>query len=448
MPNALSATDAIRYMKEGKLSSVQLVEACIKRIDETEGEIKAWARVDREAALARADEMDDLRKRGFTMGLLHGIPVGLKDIVDTQGIPTERGSPICEGRVPDADAEIVNRLLEAGAVILGKTKTTEFAFVHPTDTANPHGKDRSPGGSSSGSAAAVAAHQVPLAVGTQTNGSVIRPASFCGIYGFKPTEGQISRAGILQTSVTLDQVGGFARSLPDIALLSQALSSYDPADPASRPIPRPDYIGGAAAGVLVEPAIAWFDLPFDDRCSEDSREAMSELLEAIEPEIERIPAPPAFANLLNVQAIIHQYEFVRHLEAELTGHWDLVSDTLKPVVERGRSFTKDEYEDALDIRQKAREYFRAFFLDYDAIITPSSAGEAPQIASAHTGDPAFCTIWTVAGLPALNIPLLVGENGLPIGVQLVGSLGHDARLLRTANWLVNYLNKFDQAEAG
>lgn len=439
-PNTLSASDSLALMRQGRLSSVQLVEACLERIERTDAEINAWTHVDAEGALARAAELDDIRKRGRPTGCLHGIPVGVKDIVDVKGLPAERGSPICKGRVPDRNAVIVDRLLEEGGIVLGKTKTTEFAFVHPTDTVNPHNHDHSPGGSSSGSAAAVAAQQVPLAVGTQTNGSVIRPASYCGIFGFKPTFGMISRTGILQTSKTLDHVGCFGRTLQDVALFANAISSFDPADAGSPPRPRPDYLAGHAEDVPVEPAIAWFDLPFDDRRSDDCREAMEELISVVEPRIERLPSPPAFDNLLNVQAVIHQYEFVRHLESELTDHWDLVSDTLKPVVEAGRRRSDQEYEEALEIREMARGFFRDFFIDYDAILTPSATGEAPPLASGNTGDPSFCTIWTLVGLPAVSIPLLVGAGGLPIGVQLVGSQELDSRLMRTANWLVRSLD--------
>ena len=199
MPNAVSACDAARKIKDGSLSSVNLVGACLARIKATDDQLKAWVHLDPDHALDQAAEMDRIRRSGRPVGPLHGVPVGLKDIVDTRDFPTERGTVIYAGRKPKADAALVERLREAGAVILGKTATTEFAFMHPVETRNPHNPDHSPGGSSSGSAAAVAAFQVQLTVGTQTNGSVIRPASFCGTYGFKPTRGVISRRGVLRT---------------------------------------------------------------------------------------------------------------------------------------------------------------------------------------------------------------------------------------------------------
>jgi len=200
--NLLSASEAVDGICAGRFSSEELTEACLARIEETDKTIRAWSYLDPDEALASARRMDLIRKNGRATGPLNGVPVGLKDVIDTADMPTERGSAIFAGRQPKADACIVERLREAGAVILGKTKTTELAFMHPTDTTNPHDPSRTPGGSSSGSAAAVAAHQVPLAIGTQTNGSMIRPASFCGVYGFKPTRGMISRRGILQTSAS------------------------------------------------------------------------------------------------------------------------------------------------------------------------------------------------------------------------------------------------------
>ncbi|MDA8742438.1 amidase, partial [bacterium] len=225
-PYTLTATEAVQAIASGRLSSVDLVKSCLEQIADTDASIKAWAHLDPESALAQAAECDRIRKAGLGTGPLHGLPVGLKDVIDTRDMPTQRGTDIFKDRQPDKDARLVERLRESGAVIMGKTVTTELAFVHANDTRNPHNPEYSPGGSSSGSAAAVAACHVPLAVGTQTNGSVIRPASFCGTFGFKPTRGVISRAGVLKTSDSLDQVGCFGRSLEDVALLTDALAGY------------------------------------------------------------------------------------------------------------------------------------------------------------------------------------------------------------------------------
>jgi Asp-tRNA(Asn)/Glu-tRNA(Gln) amidotransferase A subunit family amidase len=437
-PHTLSATQAVQAIASGRLSSVDLVKSCLSRIAETEGAIKAWAYLDDGAALAQAAECDRLRQGGFAMGPLHGVPVGLKDIIDTRDMPTERGTPIFAGRQPDTDARLVERLREAGAVIMGKTVTTELAFVHANETRNPHNPDYSPGGSSSGSAAAVAAQHVPLAVGTQTNGSVIRPASFCGVFGFKPTRGMISRAGLLQTSVSLDQVGTFGRTLADVALLADVISGYDQTDPASFAHPRPNMAQGAGQDVPVTPDLAWFNLPFYDRLSEAAREGLEAVLDVLGPQVRRMTAADTLVNLVAVQARIHEYEICLHQADVFNNSWDQISETLKPIVTRGRKISRAEYEDALTVKTSAQEFFADFFTEYDAIVAPAAAGEAPKFGEG-TGDPIFCTLWTLAGLPCVTLPLLLGDNELPIGVQLIGPIERDDRLLRTAHWLQQHL---------
>jgi len=439
----LTATDALAAIASGRLSSVELVKSCLAQIEATDSTIKAWAFLDADMALAQAAECDRIRKAGLPTGPLHGIPVGLKDIIDTAEMPTQRGTPIFANRQPDRSARLVERLRDAGAVIMGKTVTTELAFVHANETRNPHAADRSPGGSSSGSAAAVAACHVPLAIGTQTNGSVIRPASFCGTFGFKPTRGVISRAGVLQTSVSLDQVGCFGRSLDDVALMTDALGGYDETDPVSYARPRPAMLAGARADVPLEPEFAWFDLPFNDRLSGDAREGLEAVLEILGPKATRMEPADTLSNLVAVQARIHEYEIAKHQSEVFETHWDQISPTLQPIITRARQISTDEYEDALAVKASAEAFFANFFLDYDAIIAPSAAGEAPMFGDG-TGDPIFCTLWTLAGLPCVSLPLLVGENGLPIGVQLIGPAEKDDRLLRTARWLQKYLS--DAAE--
>ena len=434
----LTASEALAAIASGRLSSVELVKPCIRQIKATDDKIEAWAFLDGNVALAQAEECDRIRKAGLATGALHGIPVGLKDIIDTAKMPTQRGTPIFSGRQTDHVARLVERLREAGAIILGKTVTTELAFVHANETRNPHNPDHSPGGSSSGSAAAVAAFHVPLAVGTQTNGSVIRPASFCGTFGFKPTRGMISRSGVLQTSVSLDQVGCFGRSLADIALLTDALGCYDQYDTVSLARPRPNMLSGAQADAPVTPEFAWFDLPFNDRLSADARDGIEAVLEILGPQVARMQPADTLADLVTVQARIHEYEIAQHQAEVFDQNWDQISDTLKTIIRRARKITKVEYEDALAVKASAEAFFANFFLDYDAIIAPSAAGEAPMFGEG-TGDPIFCTLWTLAGLPCVTLPLLVGENGLPIGVQLIGPAEKDDRLLRTARWLQKYL---------
>ena len=434
----LTASEALAAIASGRLSSVKLVKSCLARIAETDGTIKAWAFLDEGAALAQAAECDRIRIAGLATGPLHGIPVALKDIIDTAKMPTQRGSVIFEGRQTDHVARLVELLREAGAVIMGKTVTTELAFVHANETRNPHNPDHTPGGSSSGSAAAVAAMHVPLAIGTQTNGSVIRPASFCGVFGFKPTRGVISRDGILQTSVSLDQVGCFGRSLADVALLTDAIGGYDQRDAVSFARPRPNMSAGAAADAPVTPALAWFDLPFNDRLSDDALDGIDAVIEILGPSVERMAAADTLSDLVAVQATIHEYEIAQHQAEVFETHWNQISDTLRPVITRARTITKAQYDDALAVKTSAEGFFKAFFMDYDAIIAPSAAGEAPTFGNG-TGDPIFCTLWTLAGLPCISLPMLVGETGLPIGVQLIGPAEKDDRLLRTARWLQTHI---------
>lgn len=437
-PHTLTATEAAGYIASGQLKSVQLVQSCLNHIAETDGAIHAWAHLDPEAALAQAAACDALRQKGLATGPLHGIPVALKDIIDTRDVPTQRGTPIFKGRQSETDARIVEMLREAGAVIMGKTVTTELAFVHANETRNPHNPDHSPGGSSSGSAAAVAAGHVPLAVGTQTNGSVIRPASFCGTFGFKPTRGIIPRTGVLQTSVSLDQIGTFARTLEDAAFLADAIAGYDQRDPESFAHARANMTKGARDDAPVDPDFAWFNLPFNERLSEAAQEGLEGVMEIMDARVTRMDPANQLSNLVAVQARIHEYEIAQHQAEVFDNHWDMISDTLKPIITRARQISTTEYEDALAVKASAEAFFDDFFIEFDAIIAPAAAGEAPRFGNG-TGDPIFCTLWTLAGLPCVTLPLMVGETGLPIGVQLIGPAKKDDRLLRTARWLQNHI---------
>ncbi len=435
---SLTALEIAERTKDGRLFCVQVVKDCLERISQTDDVIGAWAYLDPDLALAQAQQLDAMRQHGKPLGRLHGVPVGLKDIIDTADMPTECGSPIHAGRRPDADAGVTSRLREAGAVIFGKTVTTEFAFMHPSKTRNPHNAAHTPGGSSSGSAAAVAAGHVPLALGTQTNGSVIRPASFCGVFGYKPSRGIISRAGVLQTSATLDQMGIFARDLDDAAALADVLAGYDRLDPATYPRPKPAFLTGARAIPPVEPLLAWFDLPFNDRLSPTARAAFDELLDVLGVRVERVVTPANFGDLIDHHRVIHEFEIWRNLEERAQAHWDQLSETITPILTRARAISDDRYAAAVAMANGADNFFAQFFNDYDAILAPAAAGQAPTVGEG-TGDPIFCTLWTLSGLPAVSLPVLSAENDLPIGVQLIGSCEEDDRLLRTANWVLQTL---------
>ncbi len=433
-----SVTQLRAGLMDGLISCEDLVRDCLEQISATDQIVQAWAHISPEEVLSQARERDEQRQQGRPLGVLHGIPVGIKDIIDTAEMPTAHGSVIHDGRLPDHDATLVAKLKEAGAVIMGKTVTAEFAVMTPGKTTNPHNPDHTPGGSSSGSAAAVAAGQVPLAVGSQTNGSVIRPASYCGIFGLKPSQGMISRSGVLQTSQTLDQIGVFSRHLEDAALLVDALSGYDAADAATYARPKPSLLSGCHEAVPVEPCFAYFNLPFADRMSEEACAVFAQLRENLAGVIEVIDLPPSFANIVEHHRIIHRYELRQNLSWELAEHGQEISPSLRQVLEQGAGFSDDQYTDSLGAIAVAKEYFEEFFHDFDAIVTPSAAGAAPP-GLAATGDPVFSTLWTFCGLPCLSLPLLQGAKDLPIGVQLVSALEDDARLCRTANWFLSYL---------
>lgn len=435
----LSACQAVGMICDGRLSSVELVRSCLARIEETGPGIQAWAHLEPEVALAQAEVMDRIRRAGRATGVLHGIPIGLKDIIDTKDLPTECGTSVFAGRRPERDAALVDRLREAGAVVMGKTVTTELAFVSANQTRNPHDPARSPGGSSSGSAAAVAANQVPLAVGTQTNGSVIRPASYCGVFGLKPTAGMISRKGVLQTSETLDQIGGFARTLEDAALLVDALAGYDPEDPASFARPRPSLSDGAAAEAPVEPALIWLDFPHHDRLSADAAAGFEAVLEALGGAVERLSPAETLAGLIEVQQTIHEVELARHLDEVIRTDWERTTPALQTVVERARGISEAQYCDALGVRASAQAFFKDFFNDYDAVLAPAATGPAPPF-DEGTGDPICSTVWTLAGLPCVTLPVVVAEGDLPLGLQLVGAQEEDDRLMRTAKWVLGRLS--------
>ncbi len=434
-----SATEATADIRAGEYSSEDLVRDCLNRIDATDAAIKAWVHLDPDQALAQARSLDEMRQQGKPLGSLHGVPVGIKDIYDTADMPTAYGSPIYKDRQPAADATTVAKLRQAGAVIMGKTVTAEFAFVTPGETTNPHDPDHTPGGSSSGSAAAVAAGHVPLALGSQTNGSVIRPASFCGIVGLKPSRGMISRHGVLRTSETLDQIGGFARTLEDIALLTDALTGYDAADEATYARPKPNFSEGSREEAPVEPSLAWLELPYYERLTDDARSGFAELREALGDLVEEVAYPDSLGDVIDHHQVIHEYEVRRNLADAYEKAPDQISPQLMEKIEHGGSYTEEQYTGALEAVADTGAYFAEFFNDYDAVLTPAASGEAPE-GLGWTGDPIFCTIWTFCGLPSLSLPLLQGENDLPVGVQLVSGLEEDARLCRTARWLMEHIS--------
>jgi Asp-tRNA(Asn)/Glu-tRNA(Gln) amidotransferase A subunit family amidase len=434
---ALTLSQAAADIRDGRISSRELVADCLARIDEVDPAIEAWAHLDREHALRQADRADEHRRLGKLLGPLHGVPVGVKDIFDTADLPTEFGSPFWAGRTPRRDATVVAMLRAAGAVIMGKTVTTEYAYYQPGKTKNPYNAEHTPGGSSSGSAAAVAAHMVPGAIGSQTNGSVIRPAAFCGVVGFKPTHGLIPRSGALELSRTLDHVGVFARNVEDAALLAELLVGFDDEDPDTRPMARPPFLEVAQSKPPLPPRFAFVRSSVWDRTEEVTREAFAELIDSLGDSVGEVELPASVGRAIDQHRIIMEAEMAHNLRKDYEKAGDQLSLQLRQLIERGRTYSAVDYMGACAGISALNEALDPIFDEYDAILTPSAPGPAPSIGT--TGNPIFCTTWTYLGTPAVNLPLLSSEAGLPIGVQLVGRRGNDARLLRTAQSLVKLL---------
>src|SRR3954469_5487923 len=432
----LGAAEAARRMAEGLVTSEELVEACLERIRATEPTVQPRTFLAEAHALAQAKAADERKRSGQPFGPLNGLPIGLKDIIDTGDMPTENGCAVHKGRTPSRDAAVVSMLRAAGAVIMGKTVTTECAFFSPGKTRNPHNPEHTPGGSSSGSAAAVAAGMVPLALGSQTNGSVIRPAAFCGVYGFKPTHGLIPRSGMLQLSRTLDHVGLFSRSIEDLALLAEQLVGYDEGDPDTRPRARIPFEKLVAEEPPILPVIGVIKTPHWERADADSKEAFGELVEALGDRVEEVELFPSAQQAWDWHTTIMSAEMAANLEREWRLGKEKLSERLRSLIEGGREVRAVDYQRALRSIAPVADSFDELFMErYDAILTPAALGTAPK-GLGSTGDPSFCTLWTLLGMPAVSLPLMRGANGLPLGVQLVGRRGFDARLMRTARWLV------------
>ena len=436
----LSAIEAARKIRDGEFSSEALVEACLARIDELDDVIGAWHHLDRDHALEQSRKADEIHFSGKPSGPLNGVPVAVKDIIDTADMPTENGTVLHKGRQPGDDATLVALLREAGAVILGKTVTTELAVNFPGKTTNPHDARRTPGGSSSGSAAAVAAFMAPLSVGTQTNGSVIRPASFCGVFGYKPSFGRISRYGVLRQARSLDTVGVFARSLGDLALIAEVVMRYDDRDPAMAPVAAPAISEIMAEAPPVEPNIAFVRTPVWDRAEDSTKDAFRELADHMGERVEIINLPSSFDDAHAAHRRIMSAEIAHSFAGLYRDGADQLSDVLRSFVEEGQKVLAIDYKAALEQAAGLSGDLNEIFDEYDAILTPTAPGEAP-VGLKSTGDASFCTIWTLCGTPALSLPLLQGPNNMPLGAQLVSYRGDDARLFRTARWLVESLEE-------
>ena len=426
-------------LASGALRASELAEVLISRIEAREPEIGAFAWFDADFVRQQAKALDAHRQSGRPIGALHGLPVALKDIIDTARIPTENGCEIDAGRVPVKDAALVSRLKSAGAIIMGKTVTTELAYMQAGRTRNPHVLAHTPGGSSSGSATAVADGMVPLAVGTQTGGSVIRPASFCGVTGFKPSFGAIPRTGVLMQSPTLDTVGVFAASPLDAALLAEVLMGHDPGDRATVPAPVPHLLEVARSAPPVKPVLAFVRPPGWDKADPELHAAFEELVAALGDQVFEAPLPNVFDQAAEVRARINFAEMARYYHRYAKTREALGART-RAAIEEGEGILARDYLAALDWADVLYAGLGEIFDRCDAILCPAATGPAPE-GLEFTGDAIFNGLWTLTGTPAVTVPAFTASNGLPMGVQLVGPRGGDARLLRTANWLHGWLSE-------
>ncbi len=417
--NTLSATDMAAMIGRDEITSEELVRDCLARIEAREAEVGAWEFLDPDRAIAEARRRD----RETARGPLHGIPIGVKDVIETADMPTAHGSAIYRGHRPAGDAACVALARAAGMVILGKTVTTEFAAVTPGKTANPRDTRRTPGGSSSGSAAAVADFMVAAALGTQTVGSIVRPASYCGAVGFKPTYGTFSLAGVKAQAPSLDPLGVITRGVEDAGLIGAVLLGVERAFDIAMP-EAPPRIGVCRS-------------PHWPKAQPSTVKAMADavgLMTGAGADLSDVELSANFDAVLDAQWTILMFEFARALAWERLAHRDQLSERLRDLLDRGMACDYQDYAAALDLARRCRAEIAPVAERYDALLTPSAAGEAPLGLRAPS-DLLFQRLWTVLHLPCVTLPGLVGEDGMPVGIQLVGRHGAERRLLAVALWV-------------
>ena len=423
-PNEYSASEAARLVAEGRLTAETLVRAAIDRIEARESTVHAWTTLDYGRAIAAARRCD----RGPRLGPLHGVPIGIKDVLATADFPTEMGSPIYAGHRTRADASCVAMLRAAGAIVLGKTVTCEFAGMAPGPTTNPLDPARTPGGSSSGSAAAVAEGMVALAIGTQTGGSVLRPASFCGIVGFKPSFGTFNREGLKFAAESLDTIGLLARNVEDAALAADVLVGRRVL-PLTAPA-TPPRIGLCRTFLWDAKA-----LPETRDCLADVAARAAAAGASVEP----FELPAEFAHLNAAREIINNVERARSLAWEWAEHRDALSAQMRGTVEAGLAVSDEAYRQELSFAEAQRLKLDALLAGFDCLIAPCVNGEAP-LGLDYAGDPALQALWTTLHVPTLSLPAHVGPHGLPVGVQIIARRGADRTLLACALWLQERAN--------
>lgn len=446
-PWQLAVTEAAALIRSGGLSPVELVESCLARIEALDPKIQAWALVDRDGALAEARRREMRLRQGARPGPLHGVPIGVKDIFFTSGLRTEAGSRIMAGFVPEHDATAVVRLKAAGAIVLGKTHTTEFALFDPAPTRNPWDLACTPGGSSSGSAAAVAAGMCPAALGSQTAGSTLRPAAYCGIVGLKPRHGRISTHGVVPLAWTLDHVGILARSVADAALLLQILAGHDPQDPYSQNEPAPDYLA-ALDRWRTPPRLGLVRGSFFDKATDEVRRHTEQVAARLARDgafVEEAPLPPTFGSAHETLRTILLAECAAYHRERFAERQDDYGPRIRSTIERGLALSATDYALALQRRlalqrEMAHPDSSGYpAAPYDALLTPATPAPAPRDLTT-TGDPFMQSPWSLLGFPAISLPTGLSADGLPLAIQLVGAPDDEPRLLWTARWCEQVLD--------
>lgn len=427
-----SILEASQRIGRGELRPSELVEACLRQIDAREAEIQAWVLVDRAAARAVAAQADEDVAAGRVKGPLHGIPLGIKDIVDVAGLPTKAGSRIRESHVAEEDATVVAKLRAAGAIILGKTVTTEFACFDPPPTKNPWNTERTPGGSSSGSAAALATGMCLGAIGSQTGGSITRPASFCGVTGCKPTFGLVSRAGVVPISHRLDHVGPMARCAADLGILLEVIAGPDPRDSAALDHPPLHYAGS----LLEQPPRLGLVTPFFlEQSQPQMRDVFLTAVEKLRTSgavvVEEL-LPSGFEHVHIMHKRIMAVEAAEYHQPMYGAHKESYGPNLSALIEEGLATSPEDYHTAIEHQDRFKQNVRQLFHGVDAILVPATVTTAPT--SETTGDPRFNSPWSYGGVPTVNIPCGVAEDGLPVGMQFVGGEFSEPALLRIAEW--------------
>ena len=436
---SLKIEELVEKIKDAQISSVELCQIYIDRINKFEKDIKAWAHFDKKLLLEKAAEADEHRRLGKPLGPLHGIPVAVKDIVGTLDMPTECGTVIRKGKSYSQNAEIIELLISAGAIVMGKTATAELAYLGPAKTTNPHDYSRTPGGSSSGSAASVASFMAPLSVGSQTGGSIIRPASYCGVVGYKPTYGLISRNGVLKTSEKLDHVGVFGRSVEDVALLAKTLIKKDKFDTASVHYSAENMLNETKKGPLFEPKFIFYKTDYWKLVEKKSRESFEYFIKSFKKNIEVFDTPSYFKDIHKYHQIIYDTDLANNFSLYFKKYKKKLSKIMQDAIIRGNKHSAKDYAEAVDFMKRSYESYEEVFEDYHGVLSPSSPGVAPKSLKT-TGTAEFNKVWSYLGTPCISLPLLQGENNLPLGVQLIGAKYDDQRFLGVANWLEKECN--------